>query len=60
MTDEKFPVTRCIYLGKTVLGYPEKEVWRMTLRKLMLLFVEHQKYTGNYCEPETLDNVIPV
>ena len=59
MTEEKFPVARCIYIGKTVLGYTEKEVWHMTLRKLMLLFAEHQKYSGTYKAPETLDSVIP-
>jgi hypothetical protein len=59
VTDEPFPLARCLYIGKTVLGYTEKEVWRMTLRKLMLLFTEHQKYTGNYKEPETLDSLIP-
>lgn len=57
---EKFPVARCIYIGKTVLGYTEKEVWHMTLRKLMLLFAEHQDYKGTYKEPETLDSVIPI
>lgn len=55
----EFPLARCIYIGKTVLGYPEKEVWRMTLRKLTLLYTEHQKFTGQYKEPETLDSVIP-
>lgn len=59
MTDEPFPLARCLYIGKTVLGYPEKEVWKMTLRKLIILHTEHLKYTGNYREPETLDSVIP-
>jgi hypothetical protein len=56
---DKFPVARCIYIGKTVLGYTEKEVWRMTLRKLVLLYAEHQKHNGTYKEPETLDSVMP-
>jgi hypothetical protein len=55
----EFPLTRCIYIGKTVLGYTEKEVWRMTLRKLLLLYTEHQKYTGSYKEV-TLDDIIPL
>lgn len=43
-----------------MLGFPEKEVWRMTLRKLMLLYMEHLKYTGQYKPPATLDDVIPI
>ena len=57
---EKFPVARCLYIGKTVLGYPEREVWKMTLRKLMILHMEHQKYNRTYQAPETLDSVIPI
>lgn len=56
---EKVPITRCLYLGKTVLGFSEKEVWRMTLKKLLLLYKEHQIYTGSYKE-ETLDDIIPI
>ena len=56
---EKFPVARCLFIGKTLLGYPEKEVWRMTLRKLMLLYTEYQKEHGTYQKPVTLDDAIP-
>lgn len=56
---EKFPVARCLYIGKTLLGYSEREVWHMTLRKLMLLYTEHQKETGTYKKPVTIDDVIP-
>lgn len=57
---EKFPVARCLFIGKTLLGYTEKEVWRMTLRKLMLLYTEYQKEHGTYKEPETLDSIIQI
>jgi len=50
-------MTRCIYIGTTVLGYPEKDVWKMTVRKLLLLYQEHQKYNGTYEEPATLDTI---
>jgi len=43
-------------VGKVLLGYPEKEVWHMTVRKLMLLFTEWQKQNGQYKEPETIDS----
>ena len=56
---EKFPVARCLFIGKTLLGYTEKEVWRMTLRKLMLLYTEYQKEKGTFKDPETIDSVIP-
>lgn len=59
MTD-KFPVARCIYLGKTVLGYPEREVWHMTLRKLMLLYDEYRKEHGQKSAEMTIDDMIPV
>jgi len=48
-----------LFIGKTLLGYPEKEVWHMTLRKLMLLYTEYQKHNGTYKEPQTIDDVIP-
>jgi hypothetical protein len=48
------------YIGKTLLGYPTKEVWQMTLRHLMRLYdcycvsngIERKKQT-------TIDDVIP-
>jgi len=49
-----------LFIGKTLLGYTEKEVWRMTLRKLMLLYIEYQKEKGTYQEPKTIDDVIPL
>lgn len=56
---EKFPVARCLFIGKTLLGYTEKEVWHMTIRKLILLYTEYQKEHGQYQTPNTIDDVIP-
>jgi hypothetical protein len=42
-----------------LLGYPEKDVWHFTLRKLVLLYKEYQKEHGQYQKPQTLDDVIP-
>jgi len=49
-----------LFIGKTLLGYSEREVWHMTLRKLMLLYTEYQKEHGAYQKPATLDDVIPI
>lgn len=59
MTREKFPVARLLYIGVSVLGMPEADVWHATIRKLMILFTEHLKYTGNYKKPQTIDDIIP-
>jgi hypothetical protein len=48
-----------LFVGKTLLGYREKEVWRMTLRKLILLYVEYQKEKGTFKQSQSLDDVIP-
>jgi len=42
-----------------LLGYPEREVWHMTLRKLIILYAEYQEEHGQYQAPLTLDDVIP-
>jgi hypothetical protein len=44
-------------MGKA-MGYTEKEIWKMTIRKLLLLYDEHLKETGRY-EETTIDDVIP-
>ena len=54
---EKFPVARYLYIGKQILGYTEKEVWRMTFRKLELLYVEHLKANGLYKEAQSIDDI---
>jgi hypothetical protein len=53
------PVARYLYLGKVVLGYPEHEVWHMTLKKLNLLLIEHLKATGAYQPPGTVEDLMP-
>lgn len=40
-----------------MLHYTERELWRMTLRKFALLYVEHLKQMGAYEEPQTIDDV---
>ena len=42
-----------------MLGYAEKEVWRMTLRKLMLLFDEYKFFYGIEKRYENPDEFIP-
>jgi len=49
-----------LFIGKTLLGYTEKEVWHMTLRKLMLLYQEYQKEHGTYQAPVSIDDIIPL
>jgi len=31
----------------------------MTLRKLVLLYIEYQKENGQFKKPETIDDIIP-
>lgn len=56
---EEFSITRCITIGR-YMGYTEKDVWRMTVRKLMVLYKDYQRFNGDYKEPETIDDVIPI
>jgi hypothetical protein len=50
-----------VFIGVSLLGYPEREVLHhFTLRKLLALFTEYQKYHGEYKPPVTIDDVIPV
>lgn len=48
-----------IFIGKTLLGYSEKEVWYMTLRKLMQLFKEYKIFNGIEKRYETPEDIIP-
>lgn len=54
-------VERWFYRGKTVLGYPESEVWEMTLGKLITLYNEHAIYNGMIKEDKevSIDEAIP-
>ncbi len=56
---EKFPVARCLYVGVTLLGFTEPQVWRMTPKKLYLLYIEHLKENGTYKEPTTAESFLP-
>ena len=58
MTDP-VPVARYLYIGTTVLGYTERDVWKMPLNKLTALYTEHLKETGQYKRPETTDDLMP-
>lgn len=48
-----------IFIGKTLLGYTEKEVWRTTLKKLLLLFQEYKYFFGIEKRYESADDIIP-
>ena len=56
---DKVNVARLLFIGKTLLGYSESEAWRMTPRKLILLYQEYQKEHGQYEAPQTIDSIIP-
>lgn len=39
----KVDIARLLYIGKVLFNYSEKEVWRMTLGKLAILYREWKK-----------------
>ena len=39
-------VARLLYIGGKVLGYTEREVFSMTLRKFYLIYNEYLDYNG--------------
>ncbi|WP_154669422.1 hypothetical protein [Ruminiclostridium cellobioparum] len=41
------------------MGYPEKEVWHMTYRKLDLLFKEYKYFYGIEKRYTNIDDIIP-
>ncbi len=41
-----------------ILGYPECEVWDMTLAKIVAMYEEHKKELGIKINP-TIDDIIP-
>jgi len=49
-----------LYIGKVLLTYPEKEVWKMTLGKIIVLYREWKKDHGIKDVNITLDDVIPL
>lgn len=58
--EEFVDIEKWIYIGTVVLGYPEKEVWNMTLGKIDTLYREHLKYIGIIAENKVvnIDDVI--
>jgi len=51
-----------LYIGVTLLRWPEREVWRMTPYKLMTLFKIHKKFNPDRFKqepeaPEGMDDV---
>jgi hypothetical protein len=56
---QKLNVAHFIFVGTALLGYPESEVWGMTLKKILILRDEYLKFNGRYKAPETIDDVIP-
>ena len=55
----KIDIARCIY-RQVLLTYPEKEVWKMTLGKIIVLYREWKKDHGIKDVNITLDDVIPL
>ena len=48
-----------MFIGKCLLGYSEREVWKMNLKKLFAMYIEYQKENGQYQPPKTLNDIIP-
>ena len=46
---------RLIYIGVTLLGYPEKEVWRMTAYKILTLFRIHREFNPDRFKPDPME-----
>ncbi len=50
-------VARILYAGSKILNYPEKDVFRMTLRKFHLLYDEYLEMSGLKKEELDLDSI---
>jgi hypothetical protein len=48
-----------LYIGKVLLNYSEKEVWKMTLGKLLAIWKEYKKDHGIADKKLTIDDIIP-
>jgi hypothetical protein len=46
-------------IGVTILGFPEKAVWRKTLRELLELHTEYKILTGLEKRYSSPDDIIP-
>lgn len=40
----KIDIARLLYIGTSILNFPEREVWKMTAYKLMTLFKIHRSF----------------
>lgn len=47
-------LARLLYIGVTLLGYTEHEVWKMTPYKIMTLYDIHREYTSERFEAPRL------
>ena len=45
-------VARLLYIGVTLLHWPEREVWRMTPYKILALFRIHREFNPDRFKPE--------
>lgn len=48
-----------LFIGKTVLGFAEKEVWDMEPVKLLALFEQYCIFHGYQKREASIDDIIP-
>jgi hypothetical protein len=56
----KLNIARLLYIGKVLLNYSEKEVWKMTLSKIITMYKEYKSDHGIIDKKVTIDDVIPL
>ena len=56
---EKIDVARLFYIAKINLQYTEKEIWRLTIAKLLVLYRQWKKANGFEEKKATIDDIIP-
>jgi len=42
-----------LYIGVTLLGFTEREVWRMTIFKISTLFRIHREFNNDRFKPDS-------
>ena len=52
-------VARFFVIGK-MFGYSDRELWRMTPRKLSAMLYEYHEFHGHKHKKTTIDDVIPI
>ena len=50
MQDSNY-LARLLYIGVTILGFREREVWRMPPHKIIVLFNIHREYNPDKFKP---------